>query len=91
MTKEKAIELLDIIRSVEGDIIVDNELRDAIDVALLALSQQEQSCEDFDTLWEKERCDEYLQEGGKLSPNFRHLFKEVCRCFYELGKNSKIK
>lgn len=47
--------------------------------------QKEFVSEDFEIIWETEDCKTLLDEGEKLSPRFKELFKEVCHSWYDKG------
>ena len=53
--------------------------------------QKEFVSEDFEIIWETEDCKTLLDEGGKLSPRFKEMFKEVCHSWYDKGIEVGVK
>ena len=47
--------------------------------------QKEFVSEDFESIWKTEDCKDLLDEGEKLSPRFKEMFKEVCHSWYDKG------
>ena len=90
MTNERAIQILEILISIDGDVIIEGEYKKALETAIRSL-QQEQPCEDLEkeVEWEwvhREKQEVDLIECAEMD---KDEFVRFARHFYELGKANK--
>lgn len=90
MTNERAIQILENLISINGDIIIGDEGREALEMAVRSLQQEQQ---EVDLEEEIERCwENWLSPSNQPSVEGvlpKSEFTMYTHHFYNLGKNSK--
>ena len=74
-------------KQIHDSAIWDSGLRTGIELG----KQKEFVSEDFESIWKTEDCKTLLDEGEKLSPRFKELFKEICHSWYDKGIEVGVK
>lgn len=90
MTNERAIQILENLISINGDIIIGDEGREALEMAIRSLQQERQEVElekEIEQCWQSWLSPSNQSSVEGVLPESE--FSMYARHFYELGKNSK--